>query len=74
MKKAATPMTKKTKKHVKKTIVSVSSQLGLVLEGTVYLVEYNKQGKIISKVALDNESVLKALAYVVSQSTKTKSP
>ena len=63
------PATTKKPKKVKKTIVSVSSKLGLILEGTVYLAEYDKQGKITSKVALDNEAVLRALSYILSQAS-----
>lgn len=64
---------------VKKTIVkksktnkAITSHMDLMLDGTVYIVEYNKRGKIISKVALDGEAVLKALLYVLGQSIKNK--
>jgi len=62
--------TKKPK--IKKTIKSVSSKLGLMLEGTVYLVEYDKQGKVAYKVALDNDTVLQALSIILLQSAKKK--
>ena len=39
---------KKPKKHIKKTIMSLSSSLGLMLEGTVFLIEYDEQGKVVS--------------------------
>jgi hypothetical protein len=61
---------KKAKKRLKKTIVSVSPELGLVLEGAVYVVEKSPNGKIIRKVALDNQAVLQALSYVLLQSIK----
>ena len=61
---------KKAKRRIKKTMMSVSTSLGLVLEGNVYLVEKNTAGKIVKKVALDSQAVLQALSYVLLQSTK----
>ena len=61
---------KKAKKRLKKTIISMSSELGLVLEGSVYLVEKNPAGKIIKKVTLDGQAVLQALSYVLLKSIK----
>jgi hypothetical protein len=60
------------KQKVKKTIKSISSKLGLVLEGTVFLAEYDAQGKIVAKIALDNDMVLQALSVMLSQASLTK--
>lgn len=43
------------------------SNVSLVLEGNIYLVEYDKKGKEVSKEKLDPELMLSALAQVIKE-------
>ena len=70
MKKAVAKKPKKLKKSIK----SISPTVGLMLEGNVFLIEYDAAGKVISKAPLDNQAVLQALYSVIIQSTKVKKP
>jgi hypothetical protein len=69
MKKIAKRVQKKPAKKIRKQI---AANVDLMLEGAVYIIEYDKQGKIISKAELDGEAVLKALLHVLQQSYKPK--
>jgi hypothetical protein len=64
--------TRKTSR--KRKVKKVSANVDLMLDGAVYIVEYDAQGKIISKAEIDAEAVLKALMYVLHQSMKKKKP
>ncbi len=63
---------KPVSKKQKKTKKQLTPNVDLMLEGAVYVVEYDKQGKIVSKVELDGKAVLKALLYVLNQASKAK--
>jgi len=64
-------VTKKTarKNKVKKKL---AANVDLMLDGAVYIVEYDAQGKIISKAELDGDAVLKALMFVLTKASKAK--
>jgi hypothetical protein len=66
------PVKKIKKKPAQKVRKQIADRIDLMLDGVVYIVEYDEQGKIISKQELDGDAVLKALLYVLRQSYKPK--
>lgn len=65
---------KATRKTSRKNKVNkqLAQNVDLMLDGAVYIVEYDDQGKIISKAELDGEAVLKALLYVLTKASKAR--